>query len=162
MGTIYKPGTSSSQPCAIQTEYMPYTFTIGFLDTQFSSNCHFYILWFIGFENSQCDWEHVEKILHVVLWNSSGQFWKYAPLKVVLFFLVTRYAGIQNMVRTTRTRNWQMAGMNWPTTVIFFEFDRWTRLSCSSGCWFPRCSPGCSTRDSSHAKNSWWLGRRKI
>ena len=39
-----------------------------------------------GFANPQCDWEHVERVLFGILWNSFGKFWNYASLRVVSFF----------------------------------------------------------------------------
>ena len=75
------------------TGCMPYTsniawiYDIGFFDTQFWSNCHFYICCPFCFENSQSDWKHVGRMLFAVLWRSYVQFWTSALLKVVPLFL---------------------------------------------------------------------------
>ena len=60
---------------------------LDFLDTQFSSNCGFYICSPLALEFCNA----IEKILCAVLGNTSGQFWDYAPLKVVPFFWTTQY-----------------------------------------------------------------------
>ena len=72
-GTIDKPRIFLSQQYAI---FLVSTI----LDFWISSDFHFYIS--IGFDNSQRDGEHAEKVLLEVLWNFSAHFQNYASLEV--------------------------------------------------------------------------------
>ena len=118
-------------PCRVHAIHIQYcwwpgTQHIRSSNTQFSSNCHFYILSAIGYENSPCDWEHFER-------NFVKFFWavlKLCPTKICATFLDHPIYYLQNGQSYKKPSNLGVSEFimsqdlfTWAYCTIFVQFN---------------------------------------